>query len=75
MKLCSKDHSAVSMTVARGTIGYIALEVLSRNFGNATYKLDVYSFDMLLEMVGGRKNIDIALETNQVYFPEWVIIN
>ncbi|RVX01851.1 Rust resistance kinase Lr10 [Vitis vinifera] len=72
-KLCSKDQSAVSMTVARGTMGYIAPEVLSRNFGNASYKSDVYSFGMLLlEMVGGRKNIDVTMETNQVYFPEWV---
>ena len=72
-KLCSKDQSAVSMTMARGTMGYIAPEVLSRNFGNASYKSDVYSFGMLLlEMVGGRKNIDVTLETNQVYFPEWV---
>ena len=37
-KLCSKEHSAVSMTVARGTMGYIALEMLSRNFGNVSYK-------------------------------------
>uniref|UniRef100_F6H7E8 Protein kinase domain-containing protein n=1 Tax=Vitis vinifera TaxID=29760 RepID=F6H7E8_VITVI len=59
---------------ARGTIGYIAPEVLSRNFGNASHKSDVYSFGMLLlEMVGGRKNIDATVEnTGQVYFPEWV---
>ncbi|XP_034710856.1 rust resistance kinase Lr10-like [Vitis riparia] len=73
-KLCSKEQSVVSMTTARGTIGYIAPEVLSRNFGNITYKSDVYSFGMLLlEMVGGRKNIDVTMEkTGQVYFPEWV---
>ncbi|RVW19006.1 Rust resistance kinase Lr10 [Vitis vinifera] len=62
-KLCSKEQSAVSMTIARGTIGYIAPEVLSRNFGNVSYKSDVYSFGMLLlEMVGGRKNIDVSVE-------------
>ena len=73
-KLCSKEQSAVSMTVARGTMGYIAPEVLSRNFGNVSYKSDVYSFGMLLlEMVGGRKNIDVSVEsTSQVYFPEWI---
>ncbi|CAL5364522.1 unnamed protein product [Camellia sinensis] len=38
----------VSMTTARGTIGYIAPEVFSRNFGNVSYKLDIYSFGMLL---------------------------
>ncbi|WKA07608.1 hypothetical protein VitviT2T_025409 [Vitis vinifera] len=73
-KLCSKEQSAVSMTIARGTIGYIAPKVLSRNFGNVSYKSDVYSFGMLLlEMVGGRKNIDVSVEsTSQVYFPEWI---
>ncbi|XP_021295766.1 rust resistance kinase Lr10-like isoform X2 [Herrania umbratica] len=73
-KLCSKEQSAVSMTAARGTMGYIAPEVLSRNFGNVSYKSDVYSFGMLLlEMVGGRKNIDVTVANeSQVYFPEWV---
>ncbi|KAF5742387.1 receptor-like protein kinase [Tripterygium wilfordii] len=73
-KLCSKDQSAVSMTAARGTMGYIAPEVFSRNFGNASHKSDVYSFGMLLlEMVGGRKNVDVTADkTSQVFFPEWV---
>ncbi|PHT27980.1 hypothetical protein CQW23_32399 [Capsicum baccatum] len=54
-KLCSKEKSAVTMTAARGTIGYIAPEVLSRNFGKVSHKSDIYSFGMLLlEMVGGR---------------------
>ncbi|XVF79214.1 hypothetical protein PTKIN_Ptkin14bG0202600 [Pterospermum kingtungense] len=55
-------------------MGYIAPEVLSRNFGNVSYKSDVYSFGMLLlEMVGGRKNIDVTVaNVSQVYFPEWV---
>ena len=73
-KLCSKEKSVVSMSAARGTMGYIAPEVLSRNFGNVSHKSDVYSFGMLLlEMVGGRRNIDVTVEnTSQVYFPEWV---
>ncbi|XP_059629066.1 rust resistance kinase Lr10-like [Cornus florida] len=73
-KLCSKEQSAVSMTAARGTMGYIAPEVFSRNFGNVSYKSDVYSFGMLLlEMVGGRKNNDVEVEnTSQTYFPEWI---
>lgn len=72
-KLCSKEHSAVSMTAARGTVGYIAPEVLSRSVGKVSCKSDVYSFGMLLlEMVGGRKNTDIKANTNQVYFPEWI---
>ncbi|KAF7140688.1 hypothetical protein RHSIM_Rhsim06G0180000 [Rhododendron simsii] len=75
-KLCSKEKSVVSMTAARGTVGYIAPEVFSRNFGNVSHKSDVYSFGMLLlEMVGGRKkNFDVHAEENseEVYFPEWI---
>ncbi|KAL2550713.1 Protein kinase superfamily protein [Forsythia ovata] len=72
-KLCCKEQSGVSMTAARGTIGYIAPEVLSRNFGRVSYKSDVYSFGMLLlEMVGGRKNNDLTANASQVYFPEWI---
>ncbi|KAL9340108.1 hypothetical protein Peur_066327 [Populus x canadensis] len=68
-KLCSKYKSAISMTTARGTVGYIAPEVFSRNFGNVSYKSDVYSFGM----VGGRKNVDDTAENgDQVYFPEWI---
>ncbi|GMN51703.1 hypothetical protein TIFTF001_020853 [Ficus carica] len=73
-KLCSKDQSVVSMTTARGTMGYIAPEVFSRNFGNVSYKSDVYSFGMLLlEMVGGRKKTNVVEEnTEQIYYPEWI---
>ncbi|BFG21144.1 hypothetical protein CerSpe_074180 [Prunus speciosa] len=73
-KLCSKDQSIVSMTTARGTMGYIAPEVFSRNFGNVSYKSDVYSFGMLLlEMVGGRKSIGATTNnTNEIYYPEWI---
>ncbi|XP_077226810.1 rust resistance kinase Lr10-like [Tasmannia lanceolata] len=73
-KLCSKEESIVSMTAARGTIGYIAPEVLSRNIGNVSYKSDVYSFGMLLlEMVGGRKNTDVRVQnSSKVFFPEWI---
>ncbi|XP_057466558.1 rust resistance kinase Lr10-like [Actinidia eriantha] len=71
-KLCSKEQSAVSMTAARGTVGYIAPEVFSRNFGKVSYKSDVYSFGMLLlDMVGGRKNT-AAQDRSQAYFPEWI---
>ncbi|KAI8565015.1 hypothetical protein RHMOL_Rhmol03G0227800 [Rhododendron molle] len=73
-KLCSKEQSVVSMMTARGTIGYIAPKVFSRNFGNVSHKSDIYSFGMLLlEVVGGKKNFDVMVSsTNQVYFPEWI---
>eukprot|EP01018_Ginkgo_biloba_P028232 Gb_34817 [translate_table: standard] len=72
-KLCGKGDDHISMTGARGTPGYVAPEVWSRNFGPITEKSDVYSFGMLLlEIVGGRENIDLkASHSSQLYFPEW----
>ncbi|KAK1389297.1 Non-specific serine/threonine protein kinase [Heracleum sosnowskyi] len=71
-KLCSKDQSIVSMTMARGTIGYIAPEVFSRNFGKVSCKSDVYSFGMLLlEMVGAR-DTNAVENSSETYFPEWI---
>ncbi|CAM0958691.1 unnamed protein product [Alopecurus aequalis] len=73
-KLCAKDQSIVTLTAARGTMGYIAPELYSRNFGGVSYKSDVYSFGMLvLEMVSGRRNSDPSTESlNAVYLPEWI---
>ncbi|KAI7986074.1 LEAF RUST 10 DISEASE-RESISTANCE LOCUS RECEPTOR-LIKE PROTEIN KINASE-like 2.1 [Camellia lanceoleosa] len=70
-KLCSNKESIVSMLHARGTIGYIAPEVFSRNFGRVSHKADVYSYGMLvLEMVHGRENIGESVEhTSDLYFP------
>ena len=61
----------MSMVGARGTVGYIAPEVISRTFGGVSHKSDVYSYGMLiLEMVGGRKNFDSAAShTSEIYFP------
>ncbi|XVE58804.1 hypothetical protein DITRI_Ditri04bG0198300 [Diplodiscus trichospermus] len=72
-KLCSKD-SVITMMDARGTVGYIAPEVFSRNFGRVSHKSDVYSFGMMiLEMVGGRKNTNIAAaNSSEIYYPHWV---
>ena len=72
-KLCARDHSIVTLTAARGTMGYIAPELYSRNFGRISSKSDVYSFGMLvLEMVSGRRNSDPWIENqNEVYIPEW----
>ncbi|MBA0606249.1 hypothetical protein Godav_018752 [Gossypium davidsonii] len=47
-KLYSVDDSFVSLTAARGTIGYIAPELIYKNLGGISYKADVYSFGMLL---------------------------
>ena len=73
-KLCVKDQSAVSVTISKGTVGYIAPKVFSRNFGSMSYKSNVYSFGILfLEMVGGRKNVGVTMEnSSQIYFLEWI---
>ncbi|XP_042497329.1 rust resistance kinase Lr10-like [Macadamia integrifolia] len=73
-KLCPRKDSIISMADARGTIGYIAPEVFSRNFGGVSHKSDVYSYGMMiLEMVGGRRNIDArANHTSEIYFPDWI---
>jgi serine/threonine protein kinase len=73
-KLCARDQSIVTLTAARGTMGYIAPELYSRTFGGISYKSDVYSFGMLvLEMVSGRRNSDPGVESqNEVYLPEWI---
>ncbi|CAO2185349.1 unnamed protein product [Urochloa humidicola] len=73
-KLCPKDNSFVPMSAMRGTIGYIAPEMISRCFGAISNKSDVYSFGMLLlEMAGGRRNADPnAGSSSQAYYPSWV---
>ena len=64
----------VSLTAARGTLGYIAPEPFYKNIGGVSYKADVYSFGMLLmEMVRRRKNVNANAEhLSQIYFPSWV---
>ncbi|KAF8657030.1 hypothetical protein HU200_060364 [Digitaria exilis] len=73
-KQCARDQSIITLTAARGTMGYIAPEIYSRNFGGISYKSDVYSFGMLvLEMVSGKRNTDPSIENHsEVYFPEWI---
>eukprot|EP00268_Persea_americana_P041598 TRINITY_DN4151_c0_g1_i8.p1 TRINITY_DN4151_c0_g1~~TRINITY_DN4151_c0_g1_i8.p1 ORF type:complete len:387 (-),score=42.71 TRINITY_DN4151_c0_g1_i8:252-1412(-) len=68
------EQSIVSVTAVRGTMGYIAPELLYKTLGAVSHKSDVYSFGMLLlEMAGRRKNIDAFAEhSSQIYFPLWV---
>ncbi|XP_048561471.1 LEAF RUST 10 DISEASE-RESISTANCE LOCUS RECEPTOR-LIKE PROTEIN KINASE-like 2.4 [Triticum urartu] len=73
-KLCHTKESNLSMTGARGTIGFIAPEVHSRTFGVVSTKSDVYSYGMmLLEMVGGRRNVKSTVaKSSEKYFPDWI---
>ncbi|GLT91848.1 hypothetical protein SLE2022_097160 [Rubroshorea leprosula] len=72
-KLCPRKESMVSMTDARGTIGYIAPEVFFRSIGRVSHKSDVYSYGMMvLEMVGERENVNAKSDHSSEYFPQWI---
>ncbi|KAG2285028.1 hypothetical protein Bca52824_044632 [Brassica carinata] len=76
-KLCKNNESIMSMLDARGTAGYIAPEVFSKNFGGVSHKSDVYSYGMVvLEMIGARdKEKAQNFESNNkssMYFPDWI---
>ncbi|KAM0945018.1 putative glycerophosphodiester phosphodiesterase, protein kinase RLK-Pelle-LRK10L-2 family [Dioscorea sansibarensis] len=73
-KLYPRDNSLVAVSAVRGTMGYMAPELISRSFGVISHKSDVYSFGMvLLEMANRRRNADPKAEnTSQVYYPSWI---
>ncbi|KAJ3700847.1 hypothetical protein LUZ61_004552 [Rhynchospora tenuis] len=73
-KLCPPKESIISMAEMRGTIGFIAPEVFSRNFGVVSTKSDVYGYGMmLLEIVGGRRNVKQSVDNlSGEYFPHWI---
>ncbi|KAL4569365.1 hypothetical protein LXL04_025001 [Taraxacum kok-saghyz] len=73
-KLSLETRSMISMSHMRGTPGYIAPELYFRSFGKVSQKSDVYSYGMMiLEMVGGRKNIEVGFDhTSEIYFPHWI---
>ncbi|XP_074308289.1 LEAF RUST 10 DISEASE-RESISTANCE LOCUS RECEPTOR-LIKE PROTEIN KINASE-like 2.4 [Silene latifolia] len=73
-KSCPQKDSIISMSEARGTIGYIAPEVFLKSFGGVSYKSDVYSYGMLvLEMVGCRRKVEVEGEvSSEQAFPEWI---
>jgi serine/threonine protein kinase len=61
----------VSLTAARGTIGYMAPELFYRIVGTISYKADVYSFGMLLmEMASRRKNLNALTEQFSQLYPK-----
>ncbi|XP_038893309.1 LEAF RUST 10 DISEASE-RESISTANCE LOCUS RECEPTOR-LIKE PROTEIN KINASE-like 2.5 isoform X2 [Benincasa hispida] len=74
-KQCKARESHMSMTGVKGTAGFMAPEVIFRNFGKVSHKSDVYSFGMLvLEMVGERKRpgeLGVG-ENKEEYFPDWI---
>ncbi|CDO98415.1 unnamed protein product [Coffea canephora] len=73
-QLCTKKGGIVSNIRARGTPGYTAPEFGSRDSGGASEKSDVYSYGMMLmEMVGGRRNIEVDVSRiSRIDYPSWV---
>ncbi|XP_030548580.1 G-type lectin S-receptor-like serine/threonine-protein kinase At5g24080 [Rhodamnia argentea] len=68
-KLMGREHSHV-MTMVRGTRGYLAPEWVSNR--PITVKADIYSYGMLLlEIVGGRRNLDMSFDTENFFYPGW----
>ncbi|XP_022137106.1 LEAF RUST 10 DISEASE-RESISTANCE LOCUS RECEPTOR-LIKE PROTEIN KINASE-like 2.4 [Momordica charantia] len=76
-KQCKTKQSYVSLTGAKGTVGFMAPEVIFRNVGKVSHKSDVYSYGMLvLDMVGERKNQNGGVgESSEEYFPDWIYKN
>ncbi|XP_015164585.1 glycerophosphodiester phosphodiesterase protein kinase domain-containing GDPDL2-like [Solanum tuberosum] len=72
-KLYPTDNSIVNLTAARGTIGYVAPELISRSIGAISYKADVYSFGMLLMEMLDLNRHEVANEENSSqYFPYYI---
>ncbi|XAR71648.1 Glycerophosphodiester phosphodiesterase [Bertholletia excelsa] len=72
-KLYPTDDSVVTLTAARGTLGYMAPELFYKNIGGVSYKSDVYSYGMLLmEMAGRRRDWNASENSSQIFFPSWV---
>ncbi|XP_042480553.1 G-type lectin S-receptor-like serine/threonine-protein kinase At5g24080 [Macadamia integrifolia] len=68
-KLMGREHSHV-VTMIRGTRGYLAPEWVSNR--PITVKADVYSYGMLLlEIVGGRRNLNISFDAEGFFYPGW----
>ncbi|GKV47009.1 hypothetical protein SLEP1_g53955 [Rubroshorea leprosula] len=63
------------MPNARGTLGYMAPELVYRNNGGVSHKADVYSFGILLmETASRRRKLNPNAEhSSQIYFPTWVL--
>ncbi|KAH6812848.1 hypothetical protein C2S51_021866 [Perilla frutescens var. frutescens] len=73
-KFFSTEKKSVTLTAARGTIGYVTPELINRGIGVVSFKADVYSFGMLLIDIVGLKRDLITGNNNDSskYFPYWI---
>ncbi|XP_012840973.1 PREDICTED: probable receptor-like protein kinase At5g39030 [Erythranthe guttata] len=77
-KLGKKKPSVISMLGTRGTIGYTAPDVLSRNFGRVSHKSNVHSYGMMVLEMAGAKQIGgtgEVLLSSEDYFPDKIYEN
>ncbi|KAG6391181.1 hypothetical protein SASPL_148933 [Salvia splendens] len=66
-------HHKQGDTAARGTIGYVAPELINRSVGVVSYKTDVYSFGMLLiEIINLNEDLNRNNDESNKYFPNWI---
>ena len=72
-KFCSTGKNIVSLTAARGTIGYVAPDLINRSMGSVSYKADVYSFGMMLiDMVELKRDLRGKNDHSSQYFSYWI---
>ncbi|KAL9167261.1 hypothetical protein ABFS82_05G083800 [Erythranthe guttata] len=71
--LQSNISLTTTLTAVRGTIGYVAPELMNRSIGHISYKADVYGFGMLLmEMLGLNRGTRHNDNKSSQYFPYWI---
>ncbi|EYU21075.1 hypothetical protein MIMGU_mgv1a026470mg, partial [Erythranthe guttata] len=69
----SRHSLTTTLTAVRGTIGYVAPELMNRSIGHISYKADVYGFGMLLmEMLGLNRGTRHNDNKSSQYFPYWI---
>ncbi|KAM7499756.1 hypothetical protein LguiA_024170 [Lonicera macranthoides] len=63
-----KDESSLSFSDIRNALPAL----INRSIGSVPYKADVYSFGMLMEMVGLKRNVSAIEDNLSQYIPSWV---
>lgn len=66
-KLYNRDKLHVPLDGVRGTVGYVAPEIMVSSL--ATTKSDVFSFGMMLFEFAGRRRLNMYSTDEQQYFP------
>lgn len=74
MKFITNKTRLLRLSCCESCRGYLAPEYAT--LGQVSEKIDVFSFGVLvLEVVSGRRNIDLSYPANKAYLAEWVSFN